>query len=388
MKRLLLVIDHLRGGGTEQQTLLLTQDWLAAGGCVDLLIFLPGGRLWEKVPKHPDCTVHTLQHWIQTDPSADVSGSLFSSILRQCFSALHLPLWAPGLRRALERLQPDVCVLMGRTANCYGGYIRSLLGTVPVVATVRTGKFLLPWHQQSLRQCDKIWTNCQWWAARLQCKGIPAQRIAVIHNAVRKELFSGTGAVDNNWAPASLNAPAFVSVAGFRRGKRQDLLLEAWAKVRAQLSADETMPRLILVGDGPQLRHCRNLCQRLQLDSVVQFTGWQSDLRPFYREGNVAVSMSREDSLPNFLVEAQWCGLPVIAADCAGVRECFIDRGSGALIGAGDSHGMSAWVLQLQRSPGLLHAWSRSARLFAQSRFHPEIQSRRTLQMLHQLCHP
>ncbi|MCD8481757.1 MAG: glycosyltransferase [Verrucomicrobia bacterium] len=218
MIRLLLIIDHLRGGGTEQQALVLARQWLAAGGAVDLLVFLPGGRLWSSIPDHPDCSVHILQYWLLATPT-DAQGHKISrsrlelpnaSLSRRMLEKVHLPLWAPGLRKTLVGLEPDIAVLMGRTANCYGKYIRECLETVPVIATVRTGKRLLPWHEETLRCADGIWTNCHWWAVRLQNLSIPAQRIRVIHNAVRAAIAQRPRDTD------LVEVPVFINVAGFR----------------------------------------------------------------------------------------------------------------------------------------------------------------------------
>ncbi|MCD8481756.1 MAG: glycosyltransferase [Verrucomicrobia bacterium] len=116
--------------------------------------------------------------------------------------------------------------------------------------------------------------------------------------------------------------------------------------MREQLGKNDIMPKLILVGEGPRSGYCRRLSEQLGLTDCIQFVGWQSNLDNYYRSGNVAVSMSQEDALPNFLVEAQWCGMPVIAADCAGVRECFAPGISGFLIASEDCKAMAGHVLR------------------------------------------
>ena len=79
--------------------------------------------------------------------------------------------------------------------------------------------------------------------------------------------------------------------------------------------------RLWLVGDGKEYRRCQHWAAANGLGTRVRFFHFQHDPFPFYAAADVAVSVSREDSLPNFLIEAQATGLPVVAYDCRGVND-------------------------------------------------------------------
>ena len=82
-----------------------------------------------------------------------------------------------------------------------------------------------------------------------------------------------------------------------------------------------------------------------------------------------AVSVSREDSLPNFLIEAQASGLPVVAYDCRGVEETCIPGRTGRILPPEDHQGLLANLLELANNPQLRNQLGHAAPAFARERF-------------------
>lgn len=100
--KILVVQDHLRSGGTERQTVLLAHGFATAGHETHLVTFRPGGALW------PD--------------AATLPAGLHLRSLQQ--RDTRLDWWAPGLVRHARQLAPEVVLLMGRMANCYGSALQ------------------------------------------------------------------------------------------------------------------------------------------------------------------------------------------------------------------------------------------------------------------------
>lgn len=358
--RVLIIQDQLRTGGTERQSLLVADAIAKSGHESVLLLFRPGGELFTAMDTHP-FTVHVLQ--------------AFDS---------RISLWAPGLTRKIRQIRPDILLCMGRTANCYAGYLRKRFPDVPVVATVRTGKRLLPFQAWSLQKANNIIVNASWWKRELVRRGIKREAIHLIHNACvlqpRPEQTPLMRADMRAGMKVEGTTCVFLNIANFRPGKRHKDLLEAFRKL--ERDHPRTDWQLWLVGTGSTIGECRRWCSRHGLDHKVRFLGYQSDPAPLYAAADAAVSLSMEDSLPNFLIEAQMMGLPVIARDCRGVRETFEPGKSGILVKTGSPAMLVPLLRQLATRPKLRESYSKTARKAASARFDPEQQNRRLIDLL------
>lgn len=93
---------------------------------------------------------------------------------------------------------------------------------------------------------------------------------------------------------------------------------------------------LLLVGSGPERPACEILAQELQLTDHVRFLGHRDDVGNLIAAADVAVVPSRSEGLCRFAVEANLCGLPVVAYDCGGVSEVLSDTRCGEVVPAGD----------------------------------------------------
>lgn len=358
--RLTILQDFLRIGGTERQTLHLAQHAAESGHEVTLIIFRPGGPLATQLTEL-SCRVEILQAW-------DTRVSLF----------------APKLAQVLDRARPEVVLCMGRTANCYAGWIQERRPHIAVVGTIRTGKVIFPWHQWSLSSVRAVLVNSRWWQRRLREWGLPVERIHVVHNSLlsgglpmlsaedRIRLRSAQGLAETD--------VILLQVASFRSGKRHADLLRSLA----QLTREEGDPQwfLWLVGDGRERARCERLAASLGLSARVRFWGFQENPHQFYPAADIAVSVSAEDSLPNFLIEAQSNGVPLVASDYRGVREACLPGISGEITPRGDPVAFREQLLRLLRDPDLRRSMGTHARAFARERFSADRQADEVLEFL------
>jgi glycosyltransferase involved in cell wall biosynthesis len=118
------------------------------------------------------------------------------------------------------------------------------------------------------------------------------------------------------------------------------------------------------VGDGLTLKQCKNLARQLHVSDRVNFMGMVADPVPLYAAADVAVLTSLAEALPNFLIEAQWAGLPVVATAVGGVPECFEEGKTGFGVPDGE---MDKLVDALTRAIGD-EDWRKAAREPAQVR--------------------
>lgn len=357
--KILVVQDHLRSGGTERQSLLLTRAFQEAGHHTRLLTFRPGGAL--------------------EDQAADLP-----YVCLQPFD-LHLDWFAPDLRRAVRRFDPDVILCMGRMANCYGGYMQRVLRRAAVIATLRTGK-PLPWlFRRSLRRVAHVVANSEEARETLHRRyHVPADKVSVIHNSLvfaSEPPAAGTATALRAAHGATPTTCVMVAVAMFRPEKRHRDLIATVAGLPTDLDW-----QLWLAGDGPALAACRRLVNERGLGARVKFLGWQRDPAPLYAAANLAVHASTSEALSNFLIEAQFNGVPAVVFEAQGMSECFIPGETGEVISRGDADAFRAAVLRFARlSPAERTALAARARAFARDRFDPIRQARAYLDLFSRL---
>jgi glycosyltransferase involved in cell wall biosynthesis len=361
--RIVVVQDYLRMGGTERQSLFLCEELLRCGHDAHMLLFRPGGCLWN------DMLAKDIPHIVLQDFDSGV-----------CFLA-------PGLLETVERLRPEVALCMGRTANCYAGFIQHHMPDAKVVSTLRTGKLVFPLHYWSLGRVRAVLVNSNWWRRRMLERGFIPENVKLIHNPLMLRTQPGDRAkwrnVVRSRTGASEDTCVFVDVAALRSGKRHAELLEAFALFAATTRTDW---QLWIVGAGRELEKCRLRAVELGLGKRVHFFGQQPHTGPYYAGADAAVSASREDSLPNFLIEAQAMGLPLVAVDCRGVEECCIPGMTGIIIQPGDDAGFAAALEKTASDKALRENVAAVAPAFAQEHFGTARQAALTIEFLESLA--
>ena len=344
--RILVLQDYLRSGGTEHQTIALSRFFRSQGHDVLLMTFRPGGRL------APLANTEQLNH--QALQPFDTGVDVF----------------APGLVARARRGRPDVVLCMGRVANGYAHWLQRRLPDAAVVGTVRTGKRLPRLNRWALQGLRCVVVNTKWWRDHLIDLGFSPQVLHVIPNGVvtRPSLRASAPARSRVELRAELGASedcvVFVNVAGFRRDKRQPFLIDVCARLGEGLDW-----QLWLVGDGRAWSRCRRLAGRSRFAARIKLVGYQADPNRYYAAADVAVSASLEDSLPNFLIEAQAMGLPVIASNYRGVREALLPGDTGVLVAPDDPSGFVAAIGDLAASSSRRSIMGEAARRFSTQQF-------------------
>ena len=154
-----------------------------------------------------------------------------------------------------------------------------------------------------------------------------------------------------------------------------DVLLRSFAL----LVQDVPKARLCLVGDGDERATLEALANRLDLTQQVRFFGWQSlgDVQSLMKRAGVLVVPSRidrrgdRDGLPNVVLEAFACGLPVIASPLDGIQEAVIHRKTGLLVEPQDIRGMASALKEMLTNTGLRDYVTSEARDLAARTFCP-----------------
>jgi glycosyltransferase involved in cell wall biosynthesis len=119
--------------------------------------------------------------------------------------------------------------------------------------------------------------------------------------------------------------------------KRLDTLLEAFRAAPGHL---------LLVGDGEQEPHLRELARDPQLAGRVSFVGKLDDPSVAYRAADIYVSTSTTEGMSNAILEAMASGLAVVASRAGGMAEILGD-GAGVILARDDAAALGAELARL-----------------------------------------
>ena len=138
-----------------------------------------------------------------------------------------------------------------------------------------------------------------------------------------------------------------VCISLFRPEKRIDLVLESFNNlVHSGIKA-----KLKLIGDGPLKHEIENQIQKLGISDLVELPGYlpQKRIIDELHNSHFLVLPSDIETFGMVLVEAQACGLPVVATDCGGPKD-IVTAESGILVTPGSVSELAGGMQKLIRS--------------------------------------
>jgi glycosyltransferase involved in cell wall biosynthesis len=153
----------------------------------------------------------------------------------------------------------------------------------------------------------------------------PELPVGVIPNGVDTQTFHPA----ENAAPVSGQPVQMLFVGRVVFQKGLDVLLKALAALPAELDY-----RLEIIGDGDQRPVLAAEAERLGLAGRITFSGWcdRAAIAERYRQADVFVFPSRDEGMPNVVLEAMASGLPIVATAIAGSEELVRDGENGRLV--------------------------------------------------------
>jgi len=125
--------------------------------------------------------------------------------------------------------------------------------------------------------------------------------------------------------------------------KGADILLEAWKDVSKTFSHGY----LIILGNGHMKASLKMKAEDLGISNRVTFAGQVNNIPDYFRKADLYVLPSLQEGLPNSLLEAMACGLPVITSRIGGVVDIVEDGKSGILVEPGDISGLASAMVRL-----------------------------------------
>ena len=180
------------------------------------------------------------------------------------------------------------------------------------------------WIEWVLREAAALVSVSGSLATRLQQLGAPASKISVLRNGVDLKLFA-PGDRDVLRRELNLRGPLLLSVGHLVMDKGHHLVIEALPHL------PDT--NLVIVGDGPMRSRLQSLATELGVAGRVTWSGNvdQQTLVKYYGAADATVLASKEEGMPNVLLESMACGTPVVSADVGGASE-VVDAAEGGIL--------------------------------------------------------
>ncbi len=201
----------------------------------------------------------------------------------------------------------------------------------------------------ALRRVSHVFTICEGLRADIVARGIAAERVTVIPNAVDIAGFQLSGDADAALRHRlGLDGCTVVGFVGsFYAYEGLDLLLEAFPGMLAR----QPDLRLLLVGGGPQEAKLRAQAQRLGVAAKVVFTGRvpHGEVSHYYDQIDLLAYPRHSMRLTELVtplkpLEAMAQGRLFVASDVGGHRELIRDGETGRLFAAGSAAALAAAV--------------------------------------------
>ena len=325
-------------------------------------------------------------HFYRTAPSRRWWTRL--PVLRQYGVILGL---AQRLRQLAQQLKPDILHAHSPALNAIAALSVGRALGIPVVYEVRAFwedaaadhgssrpgglryRLTRALEDHALRRADAITTICEGLRRDLCQRGVPAQKITVIPNAVDAASFKA--ATDPALAQHLSRAlgldghPVIGFIGSYYAYEGLALLLRAMPRM---LAAQPAL-RLLLAGGGPQEQALIALARELGIVDQVIFAGRvpHSQVAAYYQLIDVLVYPRLPMRLTELVtplkpLEAMAQGCLVTASDVGGHRELITHGQTGMLFRAGDANALAQTVLSLLLTPNSWPALRRNARAWVE----------------------
>ncbi len=219
---------------------------------------------------------------------------------------------------------------------------------IPVVSHLH---IIHPWHERMYNWLHQATINVgvsEAAIAGLLEDGVDPARLRVIYNGVDEvRLDRGTRRHLRAELGIPVEAVVLTTLGSLIHRKAVDVVLEALALYSA---GDAPPVYLLVVGEGVERSNLTALAERLGISDRLRFLGEQSDVGAIFRDAtDIAVTAARMEAFPLSVLEASYCGVPVIASDIPPHREAVVRGVPALLVPVDDPPAFAAAIADLVR---------------------------------------
>ena len=318
-----------KGGGAEEQVMLLSLGLRARGWCMKIVSLLPPSPLSPEL-ENSDIPIASLG----MRPGIPDPRALFRLI------------------RELRAFEPDVVHCHMPQANLLARAVRPLHAIPVVISTLHnltmervngsSGRFLEMAHGLTDRFSDLTTVICGPGIRSYVERGaVRSGRITVVYNGVNTANYQPDPATRQRMRRELDVEGLFVwlAVGRFTQAKAYPDMIRACKKL-FERSSKPTV--LLICGQGPLEAEIRSQVRECGVENHVRFLGLRQDIPQIMNAADGFVTSSHLEGLPMVLLEASATGLPMVATSVGGNTEAVLDGKTGFIVPPRNVESMAA----------------------------------------------
>ncbi|MFC1725498.1 glycosyltransferase family 4 protein [candidate division KSB1 bacterium] len=183
-------------------------------------------------------------------------------------------------------------------------------------------------------------------------EGIPEENITVIYNCVDHNLFVPDASKKSPF-------PVISYLGRIKKYKSVDHVIKAMKIVHGRIPD----AKLKIVGDGDNMDFLKRLSISLELENVIDFTGFVSKEEKvnILQSSYLSVNPSCKEGWGITVIESNACGAPVVATNAPGLKDSVLDGKTGILFEYGNIEQLAENIIKLIKDDQLRETYSRNA---------------------------
>lgn len=182
---------------------------------------------------------------------------------------------------------------------------------------------------------------------------------------------------------SDLSQPHAIAAGRLEYVKNFESLIRVWAKVNKRCPEW----KLTIYGHGPLHNALLAQVRDLGLEEVVNLPGGTDRIDQCFRNSSICLMSSHFEGLPMVLLEAQSCGLPIVAYSCpSGPREVVTQGLDGLLIPEGDEEAFAESIVSLIQDKERMYTMAEAAKRSAK-RYELNAVMKQWTELFHKLRH-
>lgn len=319
----ILVVSHEYppiGGGGANACFFLSKEFAKAGNDVEIVTVAYGDD--KKLEKSCGVTIHRLDSKRKNKEHCS-----FGEMLDYLMKAL-------SYTKELQRQEPfDICfVFFGIPSGPIGYSLKKRFG-LPYV--IRFGGGDVPGFQDRFKVVYKllgpavrrIWDYADGLVAnsqglkRLALYFYDKNEFKVICNGIDTDFFC-PGKEDRG----EKNCVRILFVSRLIERKGLQYVIPMLKDIQREANKEI---RLVVVGDGPYRSTLEEIAVQSNVTDLIEFAGQKdkADIVKYYQQSDIFILPSKKEGMPNVVLEAMACGLPIVMTPCQGSEELIDGNG-------------------------------------------------------------
>ncbi|HSG44097.1 MAG TPA: glycosyltransferase family 4 protein [Anaerolineales bacterium] len=210
------------------------------------------------------------------------------------------------------------------------------------------------------------------------------REVVLVPNGVDTEQFKPLERNENLANTLGLSTPVIGFVGELRKKKGLGIILSAYAH------ASKARPLALLIVGEVRQGEDKKVFEEFQIanpNANIVVTGYvlPKDLPTYYSLIDVFIHPSLRDGMPNAVLEAMACEVPVIATPVGGIKDIIHDGKNGVIVSINDPSLLAEKITKLLDDPDSQKPMAKSARELIVEKFTPEKELKASLQIYRNL---